>query len=75
MSNARYVKISKVTSLPFMNVASDFKSMYIGSSLYVLVMTIIQMALRNKLFFSFSVSALLHLYRPCLLNDNRVNRQ
>ena len=33
MSNAKYVNIIKVTSLPFIKVASDFKSMNIGSSL------------------------------------------
>ena len=32
--------IIKVTSVPFIKVANDFKSVYIGSSLYVLVMAI-----------------------------------
>jgi hypothetical protein len=40
MGNARYVDIIEMTSVPFFYVASDFKSMYIGSSLYVLVMAI-----------------------------------
>ena len=31
MSNAKYVNIIKVTGVPFFEVASDFKSMYIGS--------------------------------------------
>ena len=31
MGNARYVDFIKVTSVPFIIVASDFKSMYIGS--------------------------------------------
>ena len=42
MSNAKYVNIIKVTSIPFIKVTSDFKCMYIGSSLYVLVMAIQQ---------------------------------
>ena len=33
MSNAKYVHITKVTSVPFVKVASHFKPMYIGSSL------------------------------------------
>ena len=30
MSNAKYVSIIKVTSVPIVKVANDFKSMYIG---------------------------------------------
>ena len=30
MSNAKYVNIIKVTSVPIIKVVSDFKSMYIG---------------------------------------------
>ena len=37
MSNARYVNIIKVTGVPFIKVASDFKSVCVGSSLSVLV--------------------------------------
>ena len=33
MSNRKYVNIIKVTSVPFIKVASDFRSMYIGSRL------------------------------------------
>ena len=33
MSNARYVNIIKVTSVPFIKVANDFKSVYVGCSL------------------------------------------
>ena len=45
MSNARYINIIKVTllkmtSVTFIKVANDFKSVYVGSSLSVLVMAI-----------------------------------
>jgi hypothetical protein len=40
MSNVRYVNIIKVTCDPFIKVAHDFASLYVGSSLSVLVMTV-----------------------------------
>ena len=40
MSNARCVNLIKVTSVPFLKVANDFKSVYVGSSLSVLVTAI-----------------------------------
>ena len=40
MSNAGYVNIIKVTSVPFIKVANDFKSVYVGSNLSVLAMAI-----------------------------------
>ena len=42
MRNARYVNIIKVTSVLFIKVAKDFKSVYVGSNLSVLVMAIQQ---------------------------------
>ena len=39
MSNVRYVNIIKVTSDPFIKVASDL-SLYVGSSLSELVITV-----------------------------------
>jgi hypothetical protein len=40
MSNAQYVNIIKVTSVPIIKVASDFKSMYRAAASNVLVMAI-----------------------------------
>jgi hypothetical protein len=40
MSNTKYVNIIKVTRVPFIEVASDFKSMYRAAASNMLVMTI-----------------------------------
>jgi hypothetical protein len=69
MTNAKYVNNIKVTSVPFIKVASDFKSVNIGSSLWCASdgYLTVWWPWDRSCFSSLSVPALIHLYWPHLL--------